>query len=135
MTTKLEEETWIKAVGSMVYFYLVEKTKKRASDDFQGLEVGQMPQAPSKEFNKAWQSIALELYYRFRSARTKRLFADAFTQTLCSVPQGKLQKHLEKIAAMMQSDTEWEELRDVVMLSLSAKSFRRESKSPEEVKS
>lgn len=128
-----EEESWIKAVGSMVYFYLVEKTKKRvSSDEFQGLEIGQIPNNPSKDFLKSWQSIASDLYYRLRSARTKRLFADAFTQTLCSVPQGKLQRHLEKIAQMMQSDTEWEELRDVVMLSLSANAYRRESKSPED---
>lgn len=131
MTDK-EEESWVKAVSTMVYFYLVEKTKRRVSDgELHGLRFGQAPERPSQDFQKSWQSIAADLYYRLRSARTKRLFADCFTQTLCSIPQGKLNKHLDTIAGMMRDDREWEELRDVTMLALSAKAYRRETQPTE----
>lgn len=131
MTDK-EEESLAKAVSIMVYYYLVERTKRRVSDaELSGLKVGQAPENPSKDFEKSWQSIASDLYYRLRSARTKRLFADCFTQTICSIPQGKLNKHLDTIADMMRHDQHWEDLRDLTMLSLSAKSFRRDTQSAE----
>lgn len=130
--TEKDEESWIQAVSAMVYFYLVEKTKRRVSDsELQGLKLGQAPEKPSPDFQKSWQGIAAELYYRLRSARTKRLFADCFTQTLCSIPQGKLNRHLDTIAQMMRHDQKWEELRDVTMLALSAKAYRRDDQSKE----
>ena len=123
-----EEESWIKAVGTMIYYYLAERTSTRVSgEESETLAGGQFPENPSRELIKAWEGVSSDLYYRLRSARTKRIFAECFTRTVCSIPQGKLNRHLEKIATMMQSDESWEELRDVMMLSVSAKSYRRES--------
>lgn len=130
MTDK-EEESLAKAVGTMVYYYLVERTNRRVSDGEQSGRAGQAPENPSPDYLRAWQSIASELYYRLRSARTKRLFADCFTQTICSIPQGKLNRHLDTIADMIRHDTQWEELRDLTMLSLSAKAFRRDNQPTE----
>lgn len=125
MTDK-EEESLARAVSTMVYYYLVEKTNRRVSGGAAELNAGQAPENATPDFLKAWQSIASDLYYRLRSARTKRLFADCFTQTICSIPQGKLNRHLDTIADMMRHDQKWEELRDLTMLSLSAKAFRRD---------
>ncbi len=121
------------AVGTVLSDYLVEMTRRRVPpDDFQGVEPGLMPEYPSTQVMKSWQSLSSELFFQFGSARTQRIFAQRMKGTVLSIPQreGWGDGPLEVIETMMQSDSRWEELKDVMLLSLSAHSYRREIRIP-----
>ncbi|MCA9776492.1 MAG: hypothetical protein KC800_07250 [Candidatus Eremiobacteraeota bacterium] len=124
--TKTDPPDWISSVRNMLYFYLRERAERRCAPH-------EIPQKGAETFHpswvKVWRNLASELYYRLRSARTRRLFADCFTHTLCSIPQGALHgENLHKIADLMRNEQRWEDLRDVMMLCLSSTSYISQEK-------
>ena len=118
---KSEPPDWVSSVRNMLYFYLRERAERRCAPH-------EIPERGASHFHpawaKVWRNVASDLYYRLRSARTRRLFADCFTQTICPIPQGSLdEKTLERMVFMMQDSKQWEDLRDVLMLCLSSTSY------------
>ncbi len=111
-------------MGTVVWQTLKARTESRyrelTYDDYRA-DKGTPPQR--KRFHKAWESSVEELHYRLRSAKTRRLFSSAFTQLLCAYSHSELRVHFDEISKRLQSDDDWEDLRDILMLSLSANSY------------
>lgn len=122
---------WVAAVGTLLFEHLVESTRRRVGpDDFQGVELGQMPNFPSTQVMRTWRSLTSELFFRLGSARTRRIFAQRVRGTVLSSSQATRSGATEDLLAMMQSDSQWEDLRDVMMLSLCAGAYLRETRIP-----
>lgn len=120
--TDTDTESLVSDLKKIVYFYLENRTKRR---------VGRESNASDPEWRKAWESVASDLYYQLRSARTRRRFSECLAQTLWSIPQGKLNKNLGTLAVRMTNKETWEDLRDILMMTLSAVSYQHQSETKE----
>lgn len=116
--TNSESETLVSDLNTIVYFYLKNRTERR---------VGSEGSPSDPDWRKAWKSVASDFYYQLRSARTRRRFSECLAQTLWSIPQGKLNKNLGTLATKLTSDDAWEDLRDILMMTLSAVSYQHDS--------
>jgi hypothetical protein len=118
------QKSWQQAVSDVVWHSLVARTESRYGDlSFKQYSNGEGPGPQRDRFYKAWTSSVEEMHYRLRSARTRKLFSAAFTQMICAIPQGALKTHFDEVSSLLLSDTRWEDLRDILMLSLSARSY------------
>ncbi len=116
--TESESQNLVSDLNSIVYFYLESRTIGR---------VGRECRPPDSDWQKAWRSVAGDFYYQLRSARTRRRFSECLAQTLWSIPQGKLNRNLATLATTLTNEESWEDLRDILMMTLSAVSYQHES--------
>lgn len=111
-------------MSEIILHYFIARTESRYNDlSFRQYNDNGGTPDQRRRFYKAWTSSVEELHYRLRSAKTQRLFREAFTQMICAHSYGALRKHFDKISELMLSPTEWEDLKDILMLSVSARSY------------
>ena len=124
MTSTTPTKTWQQAMSSVVWLSLKNRTESRYTElSHEDYDANKGSREQRERFHKAWTRSVEELLYRLRSAKTRRLFSAGFTQMLCAQPQYELRIHFDEISERLLSEDGWEDLRDILMLSLSARSY------------
>lgn len=118
------DQSWEQAMGRVVREAIKARTKSRYPElSYKDYQADKGSRDQRTRFHKAWQRSVDDLYYRLRSARTRRLFSSGFTQMLCQTHQYELGTHFDAVSQRLLDDDSWEDLRDILMLSLSANSY------------
>ena len=124
--TKPVPKNWQQALSDVVRKSLIVRTEGRYDKlTWADYNLGKGNPKERTGFFKAWTSSVEEMHYLLRSARTMRLFASTFTQTLCAggISQWGLYRFYDDIYELMHHEERWQDLRDVFMLALSARSY------------
>lgn len=122
--TKTVPKNWQQALSDVVRNSLIARTQGRYEElTWAAYTQGKGDLNQRKRFFKAWTSSVEEMHYRLRSARTRTLFSAAFTQTLCGNPQWGFREFYDDIYELLLDEKRWQDLRDVFMLALSARSY------------
>lgn len=121
--TKTDPKNWQQALSDVVRNALIARTQERYDKlSFSDYSAGKGG-IDRNGFYKAWTSSVDEMFYRLRSAKTRSLFSAAFTQTLCRNPQWGFREFYDDIYRLLLDENRWQDLRDVLMLALSARSY------------
>ena len=119
---------WPQAVSDIVHQYFIARTEGRYKDlSFRDYLADGGTKDQRKRFYKAWTSSVEDLHYRLRSARTQHLFREAFTQMICAHSYKAMREEFPTFSELLLSETGWEDLRDILMLSVSARSYIKPS--------
>lgn len=122
--TTTASNSWQQAISDIVWQALKARTESRYDELSLRQYIDNQGQPKQRErFYKAWTSSVEEMHYRLRSAKTRRLFSAAFTQLICAHPHWKLNEHYGEVSHLLLSEERWEDLRDILMLALSARSY------------
>ena len=122
--TTTAPQTWQQAISDIVWHSLIARAENRYGGLSYKAYNSEKGSARKRErFSKAWTSSVEEMHYRFRSAKTRKLFSAAFTQIICANSHGALRAHFDEVSALLLSEDRWQDLRDILMLSLSARSY------------
>jgi CRISPR-associated protein Cmx8 len=89
---------------------------KKIKDPETGKERVDVP----KDYREAKQKICSNAFLRMRSCKTREDFVGFFVGTICSVPQFLPQEEYQQFSTILLKDEQWEEVRALAMLALSA---------------
>ncbi len=79
----------------------------------------------SDEYARAFGRVCEDAFLTMRSCRSREDFVGYFTGTICAVPQYLPMEDYQRLAvALMGHDDEWERVKALAMLALSALSSR-----------
>jgi len=115
--SKMSEEELALRVHSMIRAYVNHKTKRRCGKSYadfkaSGFKDGQYIEANNK--------VCMDAFLAIRGRKDHREFVSYFTGTICSVPQFLDNQQYEELSVALLDAEQWESLKSLSMLALSA---------------
>jgi CRISPR-associated protein Cmx8 len=107
-------------IFEMIRAYVLRRTEGRSQirwDEFRETK----DEKRKNTYREARQKVCTDAFLALRSRRSREEFRDYFVGTICAVPQYLPDEQYREIAAALATD-QWEELRSLAMLALSAHS-------------
>jgi len=104
-------------VHSMIQAYVNHKTKTRCGKSYadfkaSGYKDGQYIEANNK--------VCMDAFLAIRGRKDHQEFINYFTGTICSVPQFLIKEHYQNLSVALLDPKQWESLKSLSMLALSA---------------
>lgn len=124
-TKRMSQEELALRVHSMIRAYISHKTEKRCGKSYadfkaSGYKDGQYVEANNK--------VCMDAFLAIRSRKDHREFVAYFTSTICSVPQFLNTEQYQHLSVALLDPEQWESLKSLSMLALSALSQTPSSK-------
>lgn len=115
--SKMSEEELALRVHGMIRDYVNHKTKRRCGKSFadfkaSGFKDGQYIEANNK--------VCMDAFLAIRGRKDHREFVTYFTGTICSVPQFLDNEQYQELSVALLDPEQWESLKSLSMLALSA---------------
>ena len=115
--SKMSEEELALRVHSMIRAYVNHKTKRRCGKSYadfkaSGFKDGQYIEANNK--------VCMDAFLAIRGRKDHREFVSYFTGTICSVPQFLDNEQYQELSVALLDPEQWESLKSLSMLALSA---------------
>jgi CRISPR-associated protein Cmx8 len=108
------------SIYEMVRAYVVRRTEGRSQIRWE--EFKDTKDEKRKDlYRQARQKVCTDAFLAMRSRRSREEFRDYFVGTICAVPQYLPSEQYREIATALATD-QWEEVRSLAMLALSAQS-------------
>jgi CRISPR-associated protein Cmx8 len=107
-------------IYEMVRAYVLRRTEGRTLirwEEFKATKDEKRKEA----YRQARQKVCTDAFLAMRSRRSREEFRDYFVGTICAVPQYLPDEQYREIATALATD-QWEEIRSLAMLALSAHS-------------
>ena len=127
-STSSVHQTLSQRVHSLVKAYVYRKSEsksgikwndfkdKRVKDESTGKERINIP----PKYREIREKVCTDAFLRIRACKAREDFVSYFTGTICSVPQYLPEVEYQTVANAILSDEQWEEVKALAMLSLSA---------------
>jgi len=104
-------------VHSMIRAYVNHKTEKRCGKSYANFKGSGYKDAQYIEANN---KVCMDAFLAIRGRKDHREFIDYFTGTICSVPQFLGKEQYQNISVALLDSEQWETLKSLSMLALSA---------------
>lgn len=107
-------------VYGMVRAYVLRKTQSRTNTEWEEFKQTR-DEERKKAYQRAREKVCTDAFLAMRSRRSREEFRDYFVGTICAVPQFLPDERYQELASALATD-QWEEVRSLAMLALSAHS-------------
>ena len=104
-------------VHSMIRAYVSYKTEKRCGKSYADFKVSGYN---DDQYIKANNKVCMDAFLSIRSRKDHREFIDYFTGTICSVPQFLGKEQYQNLSVALLDPEQWEALKSLSLLALSA---------------
>jgi len=104
-------------VHSMIRSYVSYKTKKRCGKSYADFKASEYK---DEQYIKANNKLCMDAFLAIRGRKDHREFVNYFTATICSVPQFLGDEQYRQLSVALLDPKQWESLKSLSMLALSA---------------